>query len=90
MAASIVCDEIASISLFTLRPLLLHFYVAPFIFLYGAWLYVWAFVYGIEEYYEAGLIALAVIGILQILTVLFCLWFVEVRCLLTCSKVSAF
>ena len=48
------------------------------------------FVYGVEEYFEASLIALAVIGLLQILVSLFCLWSVDVRCALTCSKVSIY
>ncbi|KAJ7372377.1 hypothetical protein OS493_019827 [Desmophyllum pertusum] len=57
----------------------------PFIPLYLTWLYFWTVVYGVTDYFEAGLIALAVVGILQILSCLFCHWSVHVRCLFTCS-----
>ena len=80
-------DEIEQISLYNVRPLLLHGYIAPFLVLYSVWLYMWTIVYGVNDYFEAGLIVLAIVGLLQILSGLFCLWFVEVRCLLTCSKV---
>lgn len=83
-------DEIEQISLHNVRPLLFHGYVAPFIVLYAVWLYMWTVVYGIGDYFEPGLIVLAIIGLLQILSCLFCLWFVEVRCFLTCSRVSEF
>lgn len=86
--AAYLTDEIAYISLYNVRPILLHGYVLPFVVLYLAWLYMWFFVYGIEEYFEAGCIAVAVIGLLQILTCLFCHWFVEVKCFMTCSKVG--
>ena len=88
-APSRLNDEIQQISLHNVRPLLFHGYVTPFIVLYSVWLYMWTVVYGIEEYFEAGLIVLAILGLLQILSCLFCLWFVEVRCLLSCSKVSS-
>ncbi len=80
-------DEIRHISLYNPRPVVFHGYIAPFMFLYGCWLYVWAQVYGVEDYFEAGLIGFAIIGLLQILSCLFCAWFVEVKCFLTCSKV---
>ena len=86
--ASRLNEEIQQIALFNVRPLLLHGYVTPFIVLYAVLLYMWTAVYGVSEYFEAGLIVLAIIGLLQILSCLFCLWFVEVRCLLTCSRVS--
>ena len=87
MAASI-SDDIRSISLHNLRPVVLHGYVFPFIFLYSIWLYFWVGVYGINEYFEAGLIALAIVGCVQILVCLFCHWSVHVRCSLTCTAVS--
>ncbi|XP_013085670.2 endoplasmic reticulum transmembrane helix translocase-like [Biomphalaria glabrata] len=87
MAAPLT-EEIQRLSYYNIRPLLLHGYVFPFLFVYAAWAYVWAYVYGINDYYEGGLIALAGIGLLQILTSLFCLWSVHVRCALTCSKVA--
>ena len=83
-----ISDEIVDISLYNLRPIYLHGYVAPFILIYAAWLYVWTVVFGVDEYYEAGFIALAIVGILQILTCLFCHWFVSVRCLMTCNTCS--
>ncbi|XP_046376325.1 endoplasmic reticulum transmembrane helix translocase-like [Haliotis rufescens] len=79
-------DEIQSVSYYNIRHVSLHGYVAPFIFIYIAWFYTWANVYGIQDYYEGGLIALAIIGLVQILTALFCLWSIHVRCALTCSK----
>ena len=79
--------EIQHISLHNLRPLILHGYIGPFLILYGVWLYMWVVIYGLEGYFEAGLIALAMIGLLQILCCLFCHWFVSVQCALTCSKV---
>ena len=80
--------EIQHISLHNLRPLILHGYIGPFLVLYGLWLYTWVVVYGLDGYFEAGLIALAMIGLLQILCCLFCHWFVSVQCALTCSKVG--
>ena len=88
MAAAALNDEIQNVSYYNIRHLALHGYIAPFICLYLIWFYLLMFVYGVEEYFEASLIALAVIGLLQILVSLFCLWSVDVRCALTCSKVS--
>ena len=88
MAAAALNDEIQSVSYYNIRHLVLHGYIAPFICLYLIWFYMLMFVYGVEEYFEASLIALAVIGLLQILVSLFCLWSVDVRCALTCAKVS--
>ncbi|XP_066294107.1 endoplasmic reticulum transmembrane helix translocase-like [Branchiostoma lanceolatum] len=79
-------DLVQRVSLYNLRPFLFHFYVAPFLVVYAVWLYVWLGVYGVGEYFEAGLIALAVIGIVQILSCLFCHWSVHVRCTFICNK----
>ncbi|XP_068228733.1 endoplasmic reticulum transmembrane helix translocase [Palaemon carinicauda] len=79
-------DLVQSVSLYVPRPLLLHGYILPFLILYGGWAWAWIFIYGWEEYFEAGLIALAGLGCLQVLTSLFCHWSVHVRCLLTCRK----
>ncbi|XP_035683848.1 manganese-transporting ATPase 13A1-like isoform X1 [Branchiostoma floridae] len=79
-------DLVQRVSLYNLRPFLLHLYVAPFLVIYAVWLYVWLGVYGVGEYFEAGLIALAVIGIVQILSCLFCHWSVHVRCSFICNK----
>lgn len=87
MAAESLNEEIEYVKLYRIRPVLLHFYLAPFIPIYMIWLYFWTVVYGVTDYFEAGLIALAVVGLLQILSCLFCHWSVHVRCFFTCSTV---
>jgi len=82
-----VNEEIESVSLYTIRPLLLHGYVLPFVLLYGGWLYVWVAVLGFNDYLEAGYIGFVIIGLLQVVCALLCHWFVNVRCLLTCNRV---
>ncbi|KAJ1172742.1 hypothetical protein NDU88_004584 [Pleurodeles waltl] len=79
-------DELVRlVSLHRRRPLLACWTVLPFVtVLYPAWLYLWTAVYGIAEYPEAGLIALAAIGIVQALTVLSGHWSVHADCALTC------
>jgi len=81
-------DLVQSVSLHIPRQFLFHGYILPFLTLYGCWLYGWLFVYGVEEYYEAGLIGVAVIGLVQILSCLCCHWSVHVQCFLTCKSVS--
>lgn len=61
--------------------------LGPFAVIFGTWLYVWGAVYGFADYFEAGCIVSAMIGLLQIITVLFCHWFVSIRCLMTCNRV---
>ncbi|XP_064649673.1 endoplasmic reticulum transmembrane helix translocase-like [Lineus longissimus] len=78
-------NEIRRISYHNFRPLILHGYFGPFVILYLIWLYMWTVVYGITDYFEPGIIALAIISLLQILCGLFCHWFVEVRTVLSCS-----
>ncbi|VDN02745.1 unnamed protein product [Thelazia callipaeda] len=70
---------------YTVKPVISHIYAGPFLFLYICWAYLWFFIYGLNEYWELGCIVMAAIGILQVLTVLFCNWFVSIHCLLTCS-----
>ncbi|XP_033096943.1 manganese-transporting ATPase 13A1-like [Anneissia japonica] len=84
--ASSVDDVIASLTPVILRPTILHGYVAPFAVIYICWFYCLVFIYGINEYFEAGMIAVAGIGCLQILVCLFCHWSVHVRSFLTCAK----
>ena len=86
--AAPLSEDIQRLSFHNIRPLVFHGYIFPFIFIFSTWAYTWTAVYGLEEYYEAGLIAFAGIGLLQILTALFCMWSVHVRCTLTCSSVS--
>uniref|UniRef100_A0A8C5PIQ4 Endoplasmic reticulum transmembrane helix translocase n=1 Tax=Leptobrachium leishanense TaxID=445787 RepID=A0A8C5PIQ4_9ANUR len=80
-------DELVrSVTLYRRRPPILRGTVLPFAALYPAWLYGWLTVYGAAEYPEAGLLALAALGVLHALTVLSGLWSVHAHCLLTCSK----
>lgn len=83
-------DElVSSVTLYRRRPRLLHGTVLPFVaVLYPGWLYVWLGVYGASDYPEAGLLALAAIGIAHVLTVLSGYWSVHAHCWLTCSKVN--
>lgn len=87
MAASALNAEIQYVSYYNIRHMLFHGYIGPFLVLYIAWFYNWTVVFGLEDYYEAGLIVLAGIGLTQILTSLFCVWSVDVRCVFTSSKV---
>ncbi|XP_077414088.1 endoplasmic reticulum transmembrane helix translocase [Vanacampus margaritifer] len=81
-------DElVSSVTLYRRRPRLFHGTVLPFlVVLYPSWLYVWLGVYGASEYPEAGLLALAAISIVHILTALSGYWSVHAHCWLTCSK----
>lgn len=83
-------DElVSSVTLYRRRPRLLHGTILPFLaVLYPGWLYVWLGVYGASEYPEAGLLALAAIGIAHVLTALSGYWSVHAHCWLTCSKVN--
>ena len=82
-------DELVQkVSLHNPLPTIIHGYSLPFIFLYGVWFYCWVFVYGVEEYQEAGWIALAGIGLIQVLVSLSCYWSVHVRTFLTCANTS--
>ncbi|KAI6228891.1 hypothetical protein M3Y99_01182000 [Aphelenchoides fujianensis] len=53
--------------------------------LYAVWFYCWIVQLGINDYWELGCIVTA--GHRTVLTLLLCYWFVEVNCLLTCTKV---
>ena len=60
-------DElVSSVGLYRQRHWLLHGHVGPYGVVYAVWLYVWLAVLGVEEYYEAGLIALAGLGLGQV------------------------
>jgi len=56
MMAAPIDHNIQSISLHKNVPILWHFYVFPFVLIYATWLYLWTIVYGIDEYWELGLI----------------------------------
>ncbi|KAI2666032.1 Endoplasmic reticulum transmembrane helix translocase [Labeo rohita] len=81
-------DLVRSVSLHNRRPRVLHGTVFPFLLLYPGCLYTWLGVYGAAEYVEAGLLALAALGIAHVLTVLSGYWSVHAHCWLTCSKES--
>lgn len=53
--------------------------------LYILWLYLYVFVYGTKDYFDAGVIAVGIILFIHVLTRLFCVWSVHVQCALTCS-----
>ncbi|KAF8774031.1 endoplasmic reticulum transmembrane helix translocase-like [Argiope bruennichi] len=82
-------DELVNnVTLYRSRRLLFCGQVGPFFIFYLIWFYIWAFQYGVSEYFEAGMIAIAIIGIIQVLTCLFGLWSVHIRCLLAYNKES--
>jgi manganese-transporting P-type ATPase len=85
-SARSVDDLVKQVSLHIPLPTFVHGYFLPFIVLYGAWLYAWIFIYGIDQYLEAGFIVLATIALIQILVSLSCYWSVHVRTFLTCAK----
>lgn len=83
-------DELVdNVELYIPRHVLFHGYIFPFVFIYSWWLWCWISIYGWEEFFEYGLIVIALLGCLQILTCLFCHWSVHVKCALTCKKVSS-
>ncbi|VDD77022.1 unnamed protein product [Mesocestoides corti] len=83
-----LAPDIDSVNLYREKHILLHGYMWPFVALYSIWFGYWFGTLGASEYLELGLIGVAVIGVIQILTALFCFWFVPVRCLLMFRKVN--
>lgn len=82
-------DElIQRISLHTQNPIPLHLTVLPFVVLYSCAIYFWVFVYGVEDYYEAGIVTLVGIACVQIFTCLCCFWSVHFRTFASCRSVS--
>uniref|UniRef100_A0A7E4UZ81 Cation-transporting ATPase n=1 Tax=Panagrellus redivivus TaxID=6233 RepID=A0A7E4UZ81_PANRE len=79
---------VESVVAYNLRPAYLHLYFAPFFTLHLTWLYIWLVQYGYEELFEWGCIITCVITALQLLSGLFCYWFVSVRCFMACSWVK--
>nr|CAH8841422.1 unnamed protein product [Trichobilharzia regenti] len=78
--------DIANVELYSLRPLLFHGYILPFVLLYAIWVGYWTSVLGFYEYMELGFIVVAAIGFVQIIVCLCCHWFVGFECLMTCRK----
>lgn len=83
-------DLVQYVTLHRPRPVLLNGSVFPFIVIFGVWLYLWVFVYGLdsEAHYEAFLVILVVIACVQILVCLCCFWSVHIQTFLNCKKVS--
>lgn len=82
-------DLIQYVTLYVRNPVILCGVVWPFIPLYVGAFYLWIVVYGIDEYYEGGLVAIAAIAFVHILTLLCCYWSVHVLAFLNCHKVKA-
>ena len=85
-----ISEDVQSTCYYSPSPILLHGYFGPFIIIYLLEVYVWLTAYGLDEYFEAGCIAIAGTAVVQVVTCLFCVWSVHVRCLLTCKKVKIF
>ncbi|KAL2732695.1 endoplasmic reticulum transmembrane helix translocase isoform X1 [Vespula maculifrons] len=79
-------DLVQTVTLHNPRKLLFNGYVLPFVILQFVWIYSWIFVYGFDEYYDAGLVGIAAIGVLQIFVCLCCQWSVHVHTFLNCSS----
>ena len=80
-------EDVQSISLYKPRIVLLHGYVLPFIILYVALLVGWVVTFEGLEHVEALFISVAVIAAANLVTCLFCVWSVHVRCALTLTRV---
>lgn len=81
-------DLVQSVSMYKDKHWIWHGHIGPFFAVYAAWLYIWSVQFGIQEYYEAGLISLAIIGLLQVLLCLSCYWSTHILAGLSCSKVG--
>uniref|UniRef100_A0A0X3PAK9 Manganese-transporting ATPase 13A1 n=1 Tax=Schistocephalus solidus TaxID=70667 RepID=A0A0X3PAK9_SCHSO len=82
MTSGRLAPYIDSVDLYKEKHILLHGYVCPFIIFYASWFGYWFGTLGAGEYFELGVIVTAIIASMQVLTALFCFWFVSVRCLL--------
>uniref|UniRef100_T1P895 Haloacid dehalogenase-like hydrolase n=1 Tax=Musca domestica TaxID=7370 RepID=T1P895_MUSDO len=83
-----VDDLVQYVGLYVRNPLFLSGLILPFVPLYFGAFYLWIAVYGIEEHYEAGLVSVAAIAFVHILTLLCCYWSVHVLAFLNCRKVK--
>lgn len=81
-------DLVKYVTLHIPNPLILNGTFFPFLFLYAFVVYFWIFIYGFNDYYEMGLIAMVGTACLQILTSLCCYWSVHINSFLNCRKVS--
>ncbi|XP_006608970.1 manganese-transporting ATPase 13A1 [Apis dorsata] len=85
-ASSRVDELVQTVTLHNPRKLLFTGYVLPSVILHTVWIYSWIFVYGIDEYYDAGLVGIAAIGVLQIFICLCCQWSVHIHTFFNCSS----
>uniref|UniRef100_A0A336KH29 CSON007847 protein n=1 Tax=Culicoides sonorensis TaxID=179676 RepID=A0A336KH29_CULSO len=60
--------------------------LVPFVLAVGILFYIWIFVYGFEEFYEAGFVSLVAIACLEILLCLCCYWSVHINTFLNCRR----
>ena len=81
-------DEIDYISLYKPLHIAFHGYIAPFVVSYAVLVFLWVGVYGLWDYREVFLIAIAGVAALDFLLCLFCVWSVHLRCFVTCKKVK--
>ncbi|XP_014486718.1 PREDICTED: manganese-transporting ATPase 13A1 [Dinoponera quadriceps] len=80
-------DELVqSVSLHNPRRWMFNGYIMPFLILQSLWVNCWVFVYGVDEYYDAGLVGIAAIGVLQVLLCLCCQWSVHIHTFVNCSS----
>ncbi|EAT46757.1 AAEL002061-PA [Aedes aegypti] len=83
-------DELVQyVTLHTPNHVLLSGSILPFMMVYVLWGYLWVYVYGVEDHWEAGLLTLAGIGFVQILVCLCCFWSVHVQVFLNCRKANS-
>ncbi|XP_055917032.1 endoplasmic reticulum transmembrane helix translocase [Eupeodes corollae] len=86
--ATYLDDLVQTVSLHVINPVYLSGVVFPFLAIYITFFYLWIYVYGVDEYYEAGLITFAVLVFSHILAFLCCFWSVHVLTFLNFRKVK--
>lgn len=74
------------LELYVKRPQLLYGYALPFLLFYVIGLLAWATYFPTDQY-EVAMVIIAAIAFCHILTILFSVWSVDVKCLLTCTRV---
>lgn len=80
-------DELIQyVTLHKLNHLVFQATLSPFLFAVAGLFYLWVFVYGFEEFYEAGLVSLAALGCLEVLLCLCCYWSVHINTFLNCRR----
>lgn len=79
-------DLVQYITLHKPNPIILNGNIFPFLILYGLWFGLWVFVFGVEEYYEAGIVTIVVVAFLQIIISLCCYWSVHIHTFLNCRS----